>query len=265
MNRLMDIYQQQFKVTLAIQLQYRVGLAIWMIYIILNPVIYLVVWQSAAGDGELAGYGAQDFAAYFIVLLVVTHFTDMWHMWTYEYLIREGQMSMRLVRPLHPIHVDIIENLSNKFLMSFVVLPAVILLSLVFQPRLEPPLWAIPAFVLSLLTAGALQFLTGWVVAMAAFWTTRIIAINEVYFLAVLIFSGQFAPLDLLPAPLPTIANLLPFRWVIAFPVELLLGRLTVEQAVMGFGAQLFWLAVVLVLWATIWKAAVRRYSAVGG
>ena len=265
MIRLLDIYQQQFKISLAVQFQYRFGMMIWMIEVVLSPLIFLVVWQSAAGSGSVGGYTGSDFAAYFIVLLVVTHFTQMWHMWEYEYLIRMGEMNIRLLRPVHPIHGDVAQNIAFKVFMLLVVIPAVVVMSLLFNPVLNPPVWALIAFLPSVILAGAVAFLTGWVVAMAAFWTTRIVAINQVYFLSMLFFSGQLAPLSLLPPVLQDVANVLPFRWIISFPTEMTLGRLSGEEALLGFGMQLLWLVISLVLLRVVWRQAVRQYSAVGG
>lgn len=265
MNRLLDIYLQQFKISLAVQFQYRVGMIIWMIEIILQPVVYLVVWQSAAGEGEIAGYAARDFAAYYIMLLIVSHFTQMWHMWEYEWRIREGTLNKDLLRPLHPIHPDIASNITYKVFMLIVLIPTVIGLILIFDPIIQPPLWAALGFIPAVILAGALTFLLGWVVAMAAFWTVRIVAINQMYFLVMLFFSGSIAPLEVLPDFLQTISRLLPFQWAMAFPIELILGRLTQTEALIGFGAQIGWLIVTIAMLMFIWRHAVRRYSAVGG
>lgn len=265
MPRLLDVYLQQMRNTLAMQFQYRVGLAIWLIETILEPVVYMVVWQSAAGDGGIAGYASRDFAAYFIVVLVVSHFTTMWHMWEYEYRIRNGDLNGALLRPLHPVHPDVAANITFKVLMTPVVLVSVIALVWAFRPAFDPPLWALVAFVPAVILAGAVYFVAGWVVAMAAFWTTRISAINQTYALGLLFLSGYLAPLDVLPAPVRTLANLLPFRWAIAFPVELCLGRLTPAAALTGFTAQLAWLAGLIVILNWVWQRAVRQYSAVGG
>ncbi len=265
MPRLLDIYLQQMRNTLAVQFQYRIGMAIWMIETLLEPVIYMVVWQAAAGGGKIGGYGGSDFAAYYVVLLVVSHFTTMWHMWEYEYRIRQGEFNGALLRPLHPIHADIAANITFKLLMSPIVVVAVIALVWAFRPAFHPPVWAVIAFVPAVVMAGAVNFAAGWVVAMAAFWTTRISAVNQTYFLAMLFLSGYIAPLGVLPAPLRALASVLPFRWVYSFPIELCLGRLTVNEMVMGFAAQAAWLAALLMVLGVVWQQAVRRYSAVGG
>lgn len=265
MRRLFDIYLHQFKVTLAIQFQYRAGLMIWMLEVVLEPLIYLVVWQSAAGGNAIGGFEARDFAAYYTVLLIVQHFTQTWNMWEFEWRVRTGEMNSALILPLHPIHPDIASNITYKLLMLIVVVPSVIMLVLVFDPLFETPLWAALAFIPVLLVAGALAFMIGYVVALAAFWTVRITAINQVYFLGMLFFSGYIAPLDLLPEVLQRVADLLPFQWFLAFPVELFLGRVSPQDALIGFGIQLAWLAAAVALLLVVWRQAVRRYSAVGG
>jgi len=108
------------------------------------------------------------------------------------------------------------------------------------------------------------RFLVEWTLALAAFWTTRMSAINQMYFVVTLFLSGQVAPLSLFPVPLQIVASLLPFRWMIAFPVELLLGRLTPVEALTGFAAQGIWLTLSLALLRIVWRAGVRIYSAVG-
>ena len=108
------------------------------------------------------------------------------------------------------------------------------------------------------------RFLLEWTLALVAFWTTRVSAINQSYFVLMLFLSGQIAPLTLLPQPVQIIADVLPFRWVIGFPVELLLGKLSPVDALIGLGAQAAWIIVGYVLLRIVWKAGTRVYSAVG-
>lgn len=267
MAALLGYYRARFKTSLAVSLQYRMALAIWMIGLILEPIIYLSVWTSVASSsgGQVGGFTPSDFAAYYIVVLIVQHFTQIWHMWEYDWIIRQGILSGRLLRPIHPIHNDAGENIVYKFIMLVVVIPAVIILALVFQPTLHPPLWAALAFIPTLILAAILAFLVGWTVAMAAFWTTRTFAINHVYFVAMFFFSGQIAPLSLLPGVIQTLANALPFRWIVSFPAELMLGRLTPEQALTGFAAQIIWVGLSMALAMAAWRAGVKQYTAMGG
>ncbi len=263
---LWEAYVARFKIALAVQFQYRASLVIWLTWTIMESVIYLVVWSTVArsSGGQVGSYDSAAFAAYFLVTMVVNQLTFTWIMHEFEYRIRQGQLSPLLLKPLHPIHGDIAENVVYKALTSVILLPVLLVLVLVFRPALHPEPWAVVAFVPALLLAFLLRFLSGWTLALAGFWTTRVFAINEVYFVAMLFLSGQMVPLSLLPGPAQSVAAVLPFRWMVAFPTELLLGRVSPAETAVGFGAQLGWLAVSAVLAVIVWRSGLKRYSAVG-
>jgi ABC-2 type transport system permease protein len=257
---------QQFKTTFASMVQYRASLVIWMISHVLEPLVYLVVWStvSVTGGGSVGDYTTREFAAYFIVLMLVNHVTYTWIMYEFEYRVREGTFSVSLLKPVHPIHSDIADNISSKL----ITLPLMVLIALgltaLFHPFLAPPLWSVLVAIPVLMLAFAVRFLLEWTLAQSAFWTTRVTAINQIYFVLVLFLSGQIAPLTLFPAPIQVVAAILPFRWMIGFPVELLLGRLSPIEALTGLGAQALWLLIGFVLFRIVWRAGVRVYSAVG-
>jgi ABC-2 type transport system permease protein len=261
-----DVYRQQFRTTFASFVQYRASIFIWTIERILEPLIYLVVWSAVAKatGGSVGGFSVSQFAAYFIVMMLVTQATYTWVMYEYEYKIRHGSLSFALLRPIHPVHTDLVDNISSKLITLPLMLLAATVLVLVFKPTFSPPLWAAALFVPALLLAFAVKFVVEWTLALSAFWTTRVSAVNQGYFVAALFLSGQMAPLSLLPYPLQIAASLLPFRWMISFPVELLLGRLDAGQAFVGLAAQGGWLALGLLLLRTVWRAGVRVFSAVG-
>ncbi len=266
MKGFLELYLQQFKTTFAATLQYRASLVIWMISHVLEPLIYLIVWStvSSTSGGNVGDYTTADFAAYFTVLMLVNHVTYTWIMYEFEYRVREGTFSVALLKPVHPIHSDIADNVSSKIItMPLMVLIAVGLV-FIFHPVIAPPLWAVLCAVPALFLAFLVRFFLEWTLAQAAFWTTRVEAINQVYFVLVLFLSGQIAPLALFPPVIRWFATVLPFRWMIGFPVELLLGRLTLAEALTGIGAQIVWLAVVYKALRMVWNKGVRVYSAVG-
>jgi len=263
---LLDLYTQQFKTTLATMVAYRASLLIWMLGQVLEPLVYLIVWSivSNSSGGSIGGYATSQFAAYFLLLMLVNQVTYTWIMYEFEYRIRKGLLSIALLKPVHPIHSDIANNLSSKLITTpFMILVALALVP-VFHPSLPLVPWAIVLFFPALLLAFAIRFLLEWTLAQSAFWTTRVGAVNQVYFVLMLFLSGQFAPLTLLPFPVQVAAYVLPFRWIIAFPIELVSGRLTLNEAFIGLGAQAAWLLASYFLFRIVWRAGVKIYAAVG-
>jgi ABC-2 type transport system permease protein len=81
----------------------------------------------------------------------------------------------------------------------------------------------------------------------------------------IFLLAGQVAPVAILPGALQTLAKVLPFRYMVSFPVEVLTGQLAAPDVVYGFIGQVGWLSVALILSASLWRAGLRRYTAVGG
>jgi ABC-2 type transport system permease protein len=266
MKSIIELYIQQFKTTLAMMFAYRASLLIWMIGQVLEPLVYLIVWSIVSNNngGSVGDYTTRQFAAYYILLMLINQVTYTWIMYEFEWRVRQGNLSFSLLKPVHPIHSDIADNISSKLITTpFMVLVAVVF-AVFFHPELSPQPWAIPIFLVALVLAFAVRFLLEWTLALSAFWTTRVSAVNQTYFVVMLFLSGQFAPLTLYPYPIQVVAYILPFRWLLTYPIDLISGRLTLSGALTGLGAQSIWLIISFILLRIVWRAGTKIYAAVG-
>ena len=58
MSLLRDIYPVLFRTDIAVQFQYRAAMVIWLIGLVVQPIVYLVVWLTvAASQGGLLNKG----------------------------------------------------------------------------------------------------------------------------------------------------------------------------------------------------------------
>jgi ABC-2 type transport system permease protein len=258
-------YRRQFASSLAINLAYRGAVAIWVLTSIIQPLVFIVVWRTVAGSGSTGGYTGAEFVGYFLVMMVVDHLTFIWHMWEFEYRIRNGSFSPLLLRPIHPIHNDVCENTSYKLVGLVGILPAAVILGVLFSADLSGTTVAsVVAFAPAVLLAMVLRFVVEWCVALSAFWLTKVSAMNTVFFSLFTFLGGQFAPLSVLPGWMQTLAAWTPFPWTLSYPVEVLLGRRTGSDIFTGYLAQLAWIVVAVVVLRLLWSRATRRYTAVG-
>jgi ABC-2 type transport system permease protein len=81
----------------------------------------------------------------------------------------------------------------------------------------------------------------------------------------IFLLAGQVAPVALLPGALQSAAKILPFRYMVAFPVEVLTGQVETSQLAAGFALQIVWVLIAVGLYALLWRTGLRRYTAVGG
>jgi ABC-2 type transport system permease protein len=119
-------------------------------------------------------------------------------------------------------------------------------------------------FFVSLVLSFIMRFVLVYALGLVTFWTTRVSAVFNLYFAVEAIISGRLVPHALLPAWVQPIALVLPFRWSFGFPIEIIIGKLSITEVFIGFAVQLAWLAVSTLLFVVLWRAGVKKYSAVG-
>ena len=131
MTAFFSIYRGYVRTALVVQFQYRIAMLIWLLGGVIEPLMYLIVWRTVAQQqgGAVGGYAVNDFVVYFIAMMLVNHGTFTWIMWEYDYRIRMGIFSSLLLKPIHPIHSDIADNIGYKFLTLTVLGPTAALLA----------------------------------------------------------------------------------------------------------------------------------------
>lgn len=233
----------------------------WMI----PPLIYLFVWSVAAGEGSLGGITRGEFVSYYLILIFVNQLTYAQTNWTVGDLIRTGQINRLLLRPISPLFDTLASEVAGKVVYLVFLVPVLLLLALVLKPELQPTMTGLLAFLPALFLAWILRFFWGYWLALLAFWTARADALLALQDSLVFLLAGQVAPVALLPGLLRTLAIILPFRYMVAFPVEVLMGRLDTLELLTGFGVQLCWSLLAVGLYWILWRRGLRHHSAVGG
>jgi ABC-2 type transport system permease protein len=233
----------------------------WMI----QPLIYLLVWSTAAGNSEIGGLNRGEFVAYYLVLILVNQLTYAQVNWTVGDEIRYGGMNRILLRPLAPVFDALTTEIAGKVVYMIFVIPVTAILALLLRPEIYLTLSNGLAFIPAMLFAWALRFFWGYWLALLAFWSTRADALLALQDSLVFLLAGQVAPVALLPGMIKKVAILLPFRYMLGFPVEIITGQLASSEILAGFGLQVGWLAVAFMIYMIMWKAGLKRYSAVGG
>ncbi|MBA3764835.1 MAG: ABC-2 family transporter protein [Actinobacteria bacterium] len=246
--------------------QYRVQALLWMLFAIIRPIIFLAAWAAVATTqgGSVGGFSVGDFTTYFVCLTLVTHLTMAWNSHEFEFEIRQGRLSPKLLRPLHPLHYSVVEN--SVFKLTTIVPLSLVLLGVVltFGARFETQPFHLILFVPSVVLAAALAFVTTWVIATLAFWVTRMRTANTLFMRASFIFAGQIAPIALVPGWLQALSYALPFWYMLGAPTEILRGSTTLEASLLIIAVQALWLCVAWVAFTFAWRAGLRQYSAVG-
>ena len=244
---------------------YRAEFVVWLLSTTM-PLVMLALWSAVAEEAPVGRFGQAEFVAYFLVALVVRLLTGAWVIWELNMEIRQGTLAFRLLRPIHPLVAYAAENVAAMPLRILLALPiALVLLWAVGGDRIthDPVLLAI--FPVSVVGAWLITFLAMCIVGSLAFHIDSAGAVFEVWLGLFGIFSGYLVPLELYPRWVYEISYLLPFRYMLAFPVELVTGGLTRAQALAQLSAQAAFVAVLLLVAVGMWRLGTRRFAAFGG
>lgn len=241
-------------------LAYRLATFVWMTGAITQPLITMFVWMNIHPEES------ESFLFYFMAVIFVERMTSAWDVWELDREIREGTFSNLLLRPLHPIHWAIAENIIYKWLFAVILVP-VWVVAATFWPALRPHMTAsqIMLFLMAVVLGAALRFLLSYSCGLLAFWMTKVAAVYGVIDVISLFLSGRIAPLGLLPPQLREWSEWLPFRYMISFPIEIATGAADGGELARGFAVAVGWMAVFVAGVQWLWKAGMRKNQAVGG
>jgi ABC-2 type transport system permease protein len=152
------------------------------------PLVMLAVWLTLAADGPVGSYSASDFVAYYLGVLLTRRLAGVWVVWDLDIKIREGQLSVDLLRPLHRFTTTS-PVLAAKPLNLLVILPPVALArstgasSTSARRRSGSICWRC--------RRAADQLFVQWCIA-PGFWWSHATALQEGWFVLYLLLGGQF-------------------------------------------------------------------------
>jgi viologen exporter family transport system permease protein len=230
--------------------------------------IYL--WSAALGEpnAKLAGYDLANVISYFLALIfldAVASPTEDDFQIAAE--IRDGLINQFLLKPVNYFVYRFCLFWSSRTIYTGVTLLPILCVAFFARQYLVTPLsleqWLLAAAAAFL--SACLQFGIAYCTAMLAFWLLDISAPTFIVFSIEFALGGHMFPLDFMPRPIFEVLRMLPFYYEYFFPLQIFLGKASPQDIANGFIIQIFWVIFFFVLGQAIWKAGLRKYTAVGG
>jgi len=253
------------RVGLAGAVAYRAELLVWLLSTNM-PLVMLALWSAVAREAPVGRFDQADFVAYYLAALVVRLMTGAWVVWELTFEIRDGTLAYRLLRPIHPLVAFAAENVAAMPLRLALALPvAGLALWFTAGDRLTRDPLLLCLFPLTVLGGWLITFLAMAIVGTLAFRLDSATSLFEIWMGLFGIFSGYLVPLELFPPWVAALARLLPFRSMLGFPVEMIIGHLTRGQALLELAVQWGWIAGLFLGARYAWRAGLRHFAAFGG
>lgn len=254
-----------FSLSWSLTLQYRGDLFLWLIAITATPLLSLAVWYSVAASNS--ALVPRDILTYYIIIMFVRIATSSWRGFQLSQQILNGQIVQYLIRPPAILWEFVTANLTTKIFQLIIPVPVFLAIAAwkpeYFSPAMYQPNNII-MFIPALLLAALLSFAFDLCLGLLAFWIEDAHEIMSYRFLLTQVASGVIIPFSVMPDWLFTTFSLLPFRYTVSVPAEILLGQATGTVAWQLLGWQFVWATGFFILLRMLYTKGLKIYALPG-
>jgi ABC-2 type transport system permease protein len=263
--RVLKVFRALVSREITMTLHYRWWLAMMQVSNLIVPAITLLVWQGAISLGAQPPVSERFLTTYLVLVSMVGLLTSSWTSSFLATSIRLGGVSSWLVRPCSTHLASLANNVAEKLVKLVLMVPMVGVLALLFRNDIalpgRPLQWFL--FTVSIVLAAGISFCLDVIIGSLTFWLDDIAAIDRLRTLLARTLSGAVIPLVLFPAAVQGFLAVQPFRFMVSFPLEVLLGEPS-GGLLLGFAAQLAWFVGLLGGAAGVWRLGLRSYQGAG-
>ena len=237
---------------------------------VLRIVIEMIFWTvvfEASEKSVIAGYTLNSIITYYILMFLIGTVMNQSEVcgWIASD-IREGGLSQYLVKPINYLGYYFAKWGSKTFLhmlITALALTPVFLLGL-GGLVLDMNLFHLFAFPLVVACGIVLNYLLNTIVALIAFWFVEIDSLMLFKMFVFEFLSGAWFPLDILHPSILGVSRLLPFQYVVYFPISILNKGVSNHELLFGMAMQMGWILCAFVVMRLLWKAGLTRFSGSG-
>ncbi|EPY04729.1 hypothetical protein PAALTS15_23660 [Paenibacillus alvei TS-15] len=263
-------YAAAFGIGFQSSLEYRFQFIIGLISLFFPIGIQSLIWSAVYRNSEqhtLYGYDYGQMILYTILSGLIAKFvmTQLEH--TIAEDIKSGGLNAYLIRPISYFWYRVSAYAGSRVVTDSILLGlvAAVLFAASRYGHAVLSSSRIALFAAALLLAAAVQFLLSYAICALAFRLAEISYFFVITGLLVQILSGGIVPLEVFGDTLNGWFNLLPFKYTIYFPVNVLNGRLSEGEALTGLLIQCGWIALLAGAAHLAWRAGLKRYIGLGG
>ena len=263
----MRLYLELARTSFQLQFAYRAatlaGIFTNGIFGIMIASIYLAFFESQGGDGPVATWTASETVTLIWINQSLLMVVFLWGWWEVTRSIETGAIASELLKPFDYFSYWLARDLGRALAHLLIRgIPTFTIGGILFDLLAPASRLAAIGFLASLVLAVTVSFCLRFMSNLAGFWVFEHRGVAIIYAAIINLLSGMLVPLDFLPAPVQTLANLLPFRAVLMVPNEIYLGRTPIWE---GLLLQAFWIAALVVVSKWVLRAGEQKLVVQGG
>jgi ABC-2 type transport system permease protein len=263
-------YTKSFELGFQTALEYRINFLLSLVSavypIIIQSFMWTAIYQSST-EAVVYGYTYRQMMAYTFLAGLVARMVRTGFEYEIMEDIKNGKFSQFLVQPLgyfpYRLSAFLGQKLPNLGMVLGVMVLVLLGLNTVWGVTVE--FYRVLAFLITLALAVVLNFVIFYCISAVAFWIVEIGFLFEGIRIVIILLSGGIFPLEVFGARFVQVMSLLPFKYTVSFPINVLNGKVDPGEMALGVVMQGLWIVACLALANFLWRWGGRRYVAVGG
>jgi ABC-2 type transport system permease protein len=234
--------------------------------ILIQCFLWTAIFKSSK-NSIIYGYTFSQMITYSIMAGLVAKIVATGFEWEIAEDIKNGGLNKFIVQPIGYFNYRVACFIGRKALqlsvMFVICLGALLFCNTILD--LELKIIRVLIFLPFAFLAMLLNFLIYYALSTLAFIMTEVWGVFIAAGQGILMLSGGIFPLDVFGKKVSNILSLLPFKYIIFYPVNIVNGRLSFKEIFIGAIIQAFWIIIMFIVANSCWKSGMRKYVAVGG
>ena len=262
----MQKYWIYFKIEVQRFLQYRSDLIFFTLSGIILPLVLMALWVSVTKYSSNLPFSYNEIILYFLLVLWVEQVNSTWGAYFIQQEINDGKFSNYLLRPFPLAGNYFVQNISEKIYKLFLSTTVAISLAFILLKPISLDLNPVSTilFLFSTVLTFIIAFYIDLIFGISTLWFHQNDFIKNFFQSIEALMSGKIVPLALFPAVFAPFILYSPFRYILSFPIEIILNKLSVFDLILGFSLQLFWLIVIKLFFDWLYQKGIKIYQAYG-
>lgn len=246
---------------------YRLNFFLWRIRVVAVILISFSLWQAIFRTNMVVfGYHEQEMLTYIIFISVLSGIVLATKTERVAMEINMGTLSNFLIVPVRYFLFNLSRDAADKIINTVCSFFEIFLFILIFHPPiiLQTNLFLVVMFFTASFVASLIYFEINMLLSFVAFWSKETWAPRFIFFILINFLAGLYFPLDIIPRGLYKVLELLPFTYLIFFPLKIYLGNIDNFFLIKGFIIGIFWSIFLWLVMEYIWQRGLKLYTAEG-
>jgi len=250
------------------QLVYRSTVYAYRLGNIVDLLFQVAIWTAVfKTTSSVYGYNYDEMITYVMIGWLINFLTSNYGIEdVVSRNIQYGELNIYLVRPLSYLKSLVAMSLGRISIALFSGIVMQIIFIFIFRHHIVPPAHLIDILLIIIIVflGYFTRLLLSILFGLIAFWVTDVSGLNSFYGIFVKFLSGGYAPLTLLPIMIYKISLFFPFAYIVFFPTQLYLGKVTTLEGLKGILIEITWLAALYIVIKIVWNRGLKKYEGVG-